>query len=219
MFLLLFSCSTLFGQQGEKKLRALQRENDSLRLELLKCQSGAMQGLTKLLESPTFEENPRVNRAEWQAKWLPEIKEKSGEKHAIALRVIASTDAFLAYCNQIKADLTQRSGGTDPATGQAIGVRDKKIAGQYFLEEKQGAALRARIEAERAEYLKIVGENAPFAQKIILQIEGLPSGTSAKTWEEFKFKEMPLMAVFPILGKIQSDAQASELAVLQFLGQ
>jgi gliding motility-associated protein GldM len=49
-----------------------------------------------------------------------------------------------------------------------------------------------------------------------LAVEALPANTEMKSWSEFKFKQMPIAAVFPILGKIQSDAKNSATAVLNY---
>ena len=219
LLLCLFALSILHGQNAKKKLKILQKENDSLRLELQKCQSGPFQRLTESLESPKFGENPIYSRAELQAKLLPQIKLKSGEKHAIAVNIIASTDQFLAYCEAIKAELIQRAGGLDPNTGQPMGMRDKKIPTEFFLDEKRGAELKQKIDDLSSEFLKAIQDNPYFVPRIVLHTESLPAETTRKSWEEFKFKAMPLAAIFPMIGKYTSDAKASEAAVLQYLNE
>lgn len=207
LLLLVFPFVALSGQSAKKKIERLQTENDSLRLELQKCQNAPMQRLTETLDSPKFGENPNYGREELHAKLLPQIKAKSEEKYGKALNIIISTDAFLKYCEALKTELTQQTGGVD-ANGQPIGARDNKTPTRFFIEEKRGAELKSKMEAQRAVYLNAVEENQFYLPRIVLQVEPLPGNTTAKTWEEFKFKGMPLMAVFPILGKIQSDAKA-----------
>jgi len=218
LLLLVFPFIPLSCQSAKKKIERLQTENDSLRLELQKCQNAPMQRLTETLDSPKFGENPNYGREELHAKLLPQIKAKSEEKYGKALNIIISTDAFLKYCEALKTELTQQTGGVD-ANGQPIGARDNKTPTRFFIEEKRGAELKAKMEAQRAVYINAVEENQFYLPRIVLQVEPLPGNTTAKTWEEFKFKGMPLMAVFPIIGKIQSDAKASEAAVLQFLNE
>jgi gliding motility-associated protein GldM len=40
-----------------------------------------------------------------------------------------------------------------------------------------------------------------------------------KTWAEFKFKQMPVAACFPIVGKIQSDAKSSASAIINWAAE
>lgn len=211
-------CGPLSCQSNKKKLEQLEAENDSLRAELLKCQNAPMQRLTETLDSPKFGEKPYFGREELHVKLLPQIKAKSEEKYGKALNIIISTDAFLKYCEALKTELAQRTGGLD-ANGQPLGARDNKMPSLFFIEEKRGAELKSKMETQRAVYTNAVQENSFYLPRIILRVEPLPDNSTAKTWEEFKFKGMPLAAVFPILSKIQSDAKASEAAVLQFLNE
>ena len=202
----------LAAQSPKQKLKQLQRENDSLRLALINCQSGSM-------ESPKFGEKPVFSREELRAKLLPEIQRKSAEKHRTALNIIALTDQFLQYCNGIRDTLITRSGGLNPNTGQAIDPRNKQVATQYFVEQQQGLKLQEAIVALRGNYLKAIQQDPIFTPRIVLMLDTVPSNSSAKNWPEYKFKQMPLAAVLPIIGKYQADAKASEAAVLQFLNQ
>jgi hypothetical protein len=214
--LLLLSFTTLYSQSTKQKLRHLQQENDSLRLELLKCQTGPFQRLTESLESPKFGENPIFSRSELREKLLPQIKAKSAEKYTVAENTIAATDRFLEYCELIKTDLVQRS---DSSKGQSLGVRDTKTSTQYFIEEKRGAEFKAKIDALRALYLQSIQNDPYFTPRIVLEAEKLPDESHAKTWEVYKFMGMPIAAVFPMIGKIKSDAKGSEAAVLQYLNK
>ena len=102
---------------------------------------------------------------------------------------------------------------------QPVGARNREIPTQILVDEKQATVLRTRIEALRAEYLRAIQNDPIVTPKIVLFVEPIPEGSSAKTWEDYKFKNMPLAAVFPILGKYQSDAKTSEAAVLQYFAQ
>jgi hypothetical protein len=143
LLLLVFPFVALSGQSAKKKIERLQTENDSLRLELQKCQNAPMQRLTETLDSPKFGENPNYGREELHAKLLPQIKAKSEEKYGKALNIIISTDAFLKYCEALKTELTQQTGGVD-ANGQPIGARDNKTPTRFFIEEKRGAELKSK---------------------------------------------------------------------------
>ncbi len=209
----------LAAQSPKQKLKQLQRENDSLRLALINCQSDQFQRITESMESPKFGENPVYSREELRAKLLPEIQRKSEEKHRTALNTIALTDQFLKYCDGIRDTLIMRSGGLDPNTGQPTAPRNKQVATQFFVEQRHGVKLQEAIVSLRIEYLKAIQQDPIFTPRIVLMLDTVPSNSTAKSWEEYKFKQMPLAAVFPIIGKYQADAKASEAAVLQFLKQ
>lgn len=100
------------------------------------------------------------------------------------------------------------------------GNRDKNIATAFFIDEKKGPELKSNILDLRRKYLGLIQGNTYFEDRIVLKVEELPGPeTKAKTWEEYKFKGMPLAAVMPVLAKYKADAIASEIAVLQYLNE
>lgn len=210
--LLLILPFVLAAQSKKQKIKQLQQENDSLRLALINCQSGSM-------DSPKFGEKPVYSREELQTKLLPEIQQKSAEKHRNALNTIALTDQFLKYCDGIRDTLISRSGGLNPNSGQPIAPRNTLVATQFLVEQRHGVELQEAIVSLRREYLQGIQQDPFFTPRIVLALDTVPSNSSAKTWPEYKFKQMPLAAVLPIIGKYQADAKASEAAVLQFLNQ
>ena len=219
IFLLIIApFATLQSQKSKRQIHLLQKENDSLRQELQKCQTGFFQRLTESLESPKFGENPKYSRAELHAKLLPQIKLRSEEKHAQALSIIASTDRFITYCGALKAALIQRTGGLN-TTGQPLGARDNKASTQFFIEEKHGDEFKTKIEGLRSTFLNTIQNDPFFSPRIVILIETVPLETKAKSWAEYKFMGIPLNAVFPIIGKYESDAPGLEAAVLQYLNE
>lgn len=211
------------AQTLEQQIILLKSENDSLRLALQKCQSAPiqefMQELGKSLESPKFGEHPQYSREELHQVLLPQIKAKSPENYTAALKVIAETNQFVQFCDTIKAELIQRTGGLNKETGQPLGGRDKKAPTQYLIQENQGAVLKLKIDLLRTIYLTTIENDPDYYPRIVLQVEPLPETSRVKSWEAFKFKDMPLAAIFPMLGKMQSDAKGSEAAVLQYLNR
>lgn len=213
----LLAIAGIKGQNPDARLILLQRENDSLRLELEKCKTGPFQALAQHPENSRFSETPVYSRAELHDKLLPQIRLKSPEKHAVALKIIEDTDRFLRYCTGLSTELIDRSGGFDSLNNRPVGGRDKKTVSVFFLEEKRGGELKSNILELRNRYLGVVRGNAYFQERIVLEAESLPPQTAAKSWEEYKFKGMPLAAILPVLGKYKADAVASEAAVLQDL--
>ena len=219
LILIIGLSGSLFAQSSRNKIQALQAENDSLRLALLECQLASEKAVQRASAGALFPGGPSFTRQELQDKLLPAIKAKSTENHAKALIIIALTDQFIQYCDSLKSILAARTGGLDEQTHQPVGARNKEIPTQILVDEKQATVLRTRIEALRAEYLSAIQNDPIVAPKIVLFVEPISEGSSAKTWEDYKFKNMPLAAVFPILGKYQSDAKTSEAAVLQYFAQ
>ncbi len=215
--LILLVCP-LWGQSLEKRVLLLQRENDSLRLELEKCKTDPFQRLTQYRENDRFAETPNYSRTELRAKLLPQIKSKSAEKYATAQNVITRTDSFITYCDGLLTTLISRTGGLDSVQKRPVGMRDKQIGTQFFITEKHGSELKSKIITLRNYYIKMVNGNQDFERRISLDLGILPQKPDT-SWEEFKFKAMPLAALLPILGKYRADAITSETAVLQYLNE
>ncbi|MEM9884693.1 MAG: GldM family protein [Bacteroidota bacterium] len=125
---------------------------------------------------------------------------------------------------------------TDHGKTVPKGKKDKDATTRLLVNEGKGADLKARIEQTRADmlavYTKLLEENGrqPFGlseeeiQKEIktmeanftLDVEGPEAweGTDKVSWEDFKFRKMPLAAVLPLLSKMQADAKTAEAALV-----
>jgi len=95
-------------------------------------------------------------------------------------------------------------------------IRNKDVTTNLFINEGLGTEIRKKIEDTRSQLLTLTNNDPDVAKSLPLEIEALPTGTNMKNWEEFKFKQMPVAAVFPILGKMQSDAKSSTSAVMNW---
>ncbi|MBL7782977.1 MAG: gliding motility protein GldM [Saprospiraceae bacterium] len=130
-------------------------------------------------------------------------------------------DEFNSYIESIRKevfDLAKGPSKNDPTIPKDI--RNKDVTTRYFINEGRGQEVENKINETRQKLLALVG-NDPEAKKVEdglpLLVEALPAGVSAKNWAEFKFKQMPVAAIFPILGKMQSDAKNSATAVLNHI--
>lgn len=127
-------------------------------------------------------------------------------------------ESFVRYVDTLRAEIWDAAGGPKPdQPGMPVEGRNKELTTQIFLEQGKGAALKARIIQTRKGLLRLVPKRkrAKLAREMPLQIEPVPKHSTAKNWEEFKFKQLPVVAVFPILGKMQSDAKASGKLIIQ----
>jgi gliding motility-associated protein GldM len=134
-----------------------------------------------------------------------------------AIKVSQLTNDFVNYIEEIRKELTEKAGGPDPKIpGQPKDIRNKDLTTRWFVAEKKGDEIMQKIQETREEIIKLVDNDPTIVSALSLAVEELPEGTKAKTWPEYKFKQMPVSAVFPLLGKIQSDAKSSATAALNY---
>lgn len=127
------------------------------------------------------------------------------------------SDNFIAYVEQIRNDLFQKAGGQNPKVpDQPKDIRNKDLTTRMFINEGLGAQIEQKIRETRAEFLALADNDKDVDASLPLNVETVPSGVKAKNWPEYKFKQMPVAAVFPILGKMQSDAKNSYSAILNY---
>jgi len=143
--------------------------------------------------------------------------EKYRENAKKAMQIAAD---FSAYIDAVRDTLFQVAKGPskdDPTIPKDI--RNKDVTTRIFINEGMGFRIQDRIEKTRAELLALADDNAAVASALPLVLDSLPANTKMNSWAEFKFKQMPVAAVFPILGKIQSDAKNSATAVLNYCAE
>lgn len=95
-------------------------------------------------------------------------------------------------------------------------IRNKDVTTRYFINDGHGKEIEDKINETRLKLLALADNDKDVANALPLVVETLPANAKSNTWPEFKFKQMPLAAVFPILGKIQSDAKNSSTAILNY---
>ena len=124
---------------------------------------------------------------------------------------------FVKYIDGVRVKLFEIAKGPsrdNPEIPQDI--RNKDVTTNLFINEGLGTEISKKIEDTRSQLLTLTNNDPDVAKSLPLEIEALPTGTNMKNWEEFKFKQMPVAAVFPILGKMQSDAKSSTSAVMNW---
>lgn len=134
-----------------------------------------------------------------------------------AKKAKAISEGFISYIEGIRKDLWEKAGGDNPKVpGQPKDIRNKDLTTKMFINDGLGQEIQNKLEQTRQELLALAEGDKEVEGSLPLKIEEIPSGVKAKNWPEFKFKQMPVAAVFPILGKIQSDAKNSYSSVLNF---
>jgi gliding motility-associated protein GldM len=124
---------------------------------------------------------------------------------------------FVSYIENIRTDLMNKAQGpsdADPTIPKDI--RNKDITTNMFLNEGLGGQIEAKINETRQKFLALVDGDKSVEASLPLIVEALPPGVESANWVEYKFKQMPVAAVWPTLGKMQTDAKTSATAVLNY---
>ena len=134
-----------------------------------------------------------------------------------AKQAMEVTAEFVAYIENIRKDLFNKAQGPsekDPTIPKDI--KNKDLTTHMFINEGLGAKIEQKIKDTRQKLAALVDNDPTTGAALPLDVEKIPAGSKAKNWPELKFKQMPVAAVFPILGKMQSDAKSSATAVLNY---
>jgi gliding motility-associated protein GldM len=136
------------------------------------------------------------------------------------------TTEFSQYVDGIWKQLFDAAGGpstNDPSKPKR--EKDKDVTTRLLVLGPDGKAdaalgpqLEQKIEETRTKLLALVGNDTAIAKSLPLKIEDWKAQkTDKKNWADWKFRQMPVAACFPLLTKIQSDAKASSTSVLNHL--
>ncbi|TAK40357.1 MAG: gliding motility protein GldM [Saprospiraceae bacterium] len=150
---------------------------------------------------------------------------------AAAIEADKITKEFSDYVGKLWTDLFDAAGGPldEEHKNQPKHMKDKEITTRMFVYGPGGNAANAKgvgfelekkINETRAKLLELVGNDTALAQSIPLKAEDeWKTATKDKknSWADWKFRQMPVAAVFPLLTKIQADAKASATTVLNHL--
>ena len=129
--------------------------------------------------------------------------------------------AFEAYITSVMDTMIVAAGGVNKeyTDGRPVRYKDKDVTTRMFITEKKGEELEKRIQSTRAQFLALVTDPAArkdIEKQIALQVDSISKDSKAKTWSEYKFKQMPVAAVMPSLTKLTADAKTSETALLNY---
>jgi gliding motility-associated protein GldM len=145
-----------------------------------------------------------------------------------AVRADQITKNFSNYVQEIWDNLFEAAGGPDPNhPDQPRRSKDKDITTRMFvlgdnenpnLNNGIGFELEKRINETRDSLLALIGGDTLVAKSIPLKIEDdWKMAKDKSSWADWKFRQMPVAAVFPLLTKIIADSKASSTTVLNHL--
>jgi gliding motility-associated protein GldM len=126
-------------------------------------------------------------------------------------------DEFVNYIEQHRTFIFEKAGGANPkVAGQPKDIRNKDLTTKYFINDGKGKEIQTKIEDLRKQLLELADNDPAVGEALPLVVEPVPQGVKASNWPEFKFKQMPVAAIFPTLGKLQSDAKSSYATILNY---
>ena len=119
------------------------------------------------------------------------------------------------------------------------GIKNKDITTRMLVDEKKGADLKVKIAETKQKmvdsYTKLLNENGEkfglkkeevesriqnIANNLPLKIdEETWKKSKKKSWEEFKFRQMPVAAVLPLLSQMEADAKSSEASLVNNMAE
>ncbi len=138
-----------------------------------------------------------------------------------SMQVQEVSKEFSAYIEEVNSKLIEAAGGRDEhyTDGRPKRYKDKDVTTNMFITEKKGDEMEAKINDSRDKLLALIKEpkdREEIATKIALKVDSIAQDSKAKTWSEYKFKQMPVAAIMPFFSKLQADMKTSETAVLNY---
>lgn len=122
--------------------------------------------------------------------------------------------------------------------GVPSGKKDKDVTTRILVDGPKGEELKKKIIATRDELLKIFNElltkSGPamdvteaeiknniesMKANIALTVDEEEAKHNGQTWTQFKFRQMPLAAILPMMSKLQSDALTAEAALVNKMAE
>jgi len=119
------------------------------------------------------------------------------------------------------------------------GIKNKDITTRMLVDEKKGAELKTKlVEAKQKmvdAYTKLLNENGEKfglrKEEIDNRIKNIGNNlplniddetwkkSDKKSWEDFKFRQMPVAAVLPLLSQMEADAKSSEASLVNSMAE
>jgi gliding motility-associated protein GldM len=122
-----------------------------------------------------------------------------------------------AYIDSLKNRIVTESGGRDDS-GEIVKMDDLDAASRIMENQRNGAALQARLEDLRTKLLAFFPASArASAEKTLPLVIEMPPHTEKKTWSQANFDMVPTIAAVTILSKYQNDIKNSEAQVIDYL--
>ena len=216
IFLILLLISSCSIKDLKKQNTALADENAALKEKLKTCENANESFFYKLLNQSKEYPADFLTFNELKYGILGEIKKVSTNNYEKGKRVVALAEEFGNYIEDLRSKLIDETGGWDDEHKMPVGKRDKATTTKLLVDQGLGKELKEKISELHENFLAFTKEGFEEDQLVLVNQLEYPDGRYSK-WEEFKFNNMPLAAVLPLLGYIKSQAEDDALTVLKYL--
>lgn len=154
--------------------------------------------------------------------------ERNEKFRQAAIEANKITTDFSNYVDDVWTQLFNAAGGPselDPTKPKR--EKDKDVTTRLLVlgpegdpDAALGPKLEQKIQETRTKLLALVDNNPDIEKALPLKLEDWQDGKTADkkvSWADWKFRQMPVAACFPLLTKIQADAKASGTTILNHL--
>ncbi len=163
--------------------------------------------------------------------------------------VRATSKELVMYINNLRDELIDEAGDRNGLNddgdytmsyGMSVpkGKKDKDVTTRLLVEEGKGTELEQKIRATQQKLIQqyetlltthgkdfdlneeeITNKIAALKRNIALRVTDDWKSSDKKSWAEFKFKQMPVAAVLPLLSQIQTNARTTEADLVSDLAK
>lgn len=125
---------------------------------------------------------------------------------------------FSSYVDDIVNHMIEETGGL-LEDGKAKGYSNKDITTRYLVNEGKGDELEQKLRGLEEQFLEFIDpeDRDRMAGELNIEIDETWKESDKKSWAEFNFNHMPLLATMPIFEKIKNDVKSAESSVLNYL--
>lgn len=186
----------------------------------------AFKTINKSLENSNEVAQQNINTT-YNAFALKKAKEPANTKipqyEKLAGQAMEDVKGLLDYITQMKKYIVDNSGGPDPDDAEGIMQRkdDMDISTAYLVEGSSGKngkgyELKSKIDATLSKLMSYVAE--PDKKLISSQIAlSTKSAKNNGDWVREQFYQMPAIASYSMLSKLENDVKTSENLILSYL--
>lgn len=169
------------------------------------------------------EKNAQVLKA-FKNQASSEAKEKA-ESSAIQAQTLI--DQFLTQVETMRYEMISKSGGWRIEDGDTVGIKDLKNYNDptaYLINQKKGEELKGMIDKLREDLLTLPGLDPAMRESLSSQMslsttynEKAALKLGKKSWAEYNFDHVPVVAINTLFDKFKGDALTSGSLVIETL--
>lgn len=193
----------------------LKAENDSLKIALKKCSiSNQMFLLTLNQDGPTFKKEQTLTSEQKEELLLAKLNSAPDSIQKKAMEIKMKVDSFVQYCQEFKEKLVEATGGYDE-NKMPVGKRNIEDVENLLIKEGKATELKNNLIKLRNELIELAPKELVVSEINTMDVSKFTQ--TGKTWEEYTFGRMPLVAIYPMINKFRNDAINDKIFIIELL--